>query len=250
MKYWLITGLRQERHIYWLRENLARLRSSPVQTELVFVETGEVTGLWKEGHVLQEPKVGVVPFLMRAMTYVQKHAGPEDWFVRVDGDDYYGPSYLAGVESVRRAGAEATGMPSVYVGTEDLELYFCKSKRPFRGACGGTLAGSIAESVDFRDTGYPWGEDSQWVSDMLDLGRRVVPRGPKDYAIMRWQDGGHTYPVDGHALPHFWNCHAYHLGGFSGEKVGRDFVGGEEPIPLDAVAAIRGMRSLHHAARL
>ena len=208
--------------------------SSQHETRVLVVETGAAEGLWRgPGVVLRERRRGVVPFLQTALNHVREHAQPDDWVVRVDADDFYGPRYLEGVESVRLRGGEGTGIPSVYLRTEDNQLYFCQSKRSFRGACGGTLAARVGSLVDFRDSGNAWGEDSLWVEDMLAAGRRMLPRDSRDYAFTRHDEGEHTYPLLGHEIPHCWNCDAYLLGGFTESKVGKLFEPTGLPIPPD-----------------
>lgn len=253
MKYWLVAGLWRPRFLGWLEDNISRI-SGGHHTHAVVVETGAAEGCWsRAGTVLQEPRRGVVPFLSRALEHIRSVADPDDWFVRVDADDYYGPKYLDVVDSVRRQGAEGTGIPSVYLRTEDDSLYFCKSKRDFLGpgggACGGTLAGRVGSLVEFRETGAPWGEDSLWVQDMLVTGCRMVPRHSVDYSMVRWEEGDHTYPIRGHELPHCWNCDAYLLGQFSTSKVARAFEPVGLPIPPDVARISSAFDRLRFASR-
>lgn len=242
MNYWLITGIKDKRFKNNLEKNINRIKLSGLNVNTVIVETGEGVGLFS--NALRQDKNGVVPFLETAFNYIRKKCGPDDWFVRIDCDDYYGPDYLKEIDKVRESGAVATGAPSIYVKTEKNTLYYCESKNKFNGACGGTLAGNILESVPFRDTKSPWGEDSQWVQDMILYGKNIVPRNSKDYAIVRWNNHKHTYPVAGDILPHFWNCNSYFLNEWSPNKLK------EKPdkslfIEMDKNKAIQGFKALN-----
>jgi len=245
MKYWLVIGIKDKVFEKQLHKNLDRLNKSNLNVQVLVVETGEAMGLFDDA--ITQDKVGVVPFLQSAFDHLKKESAPGDWFVRIDVDDYYGPEYLPEIDSVRKMGADGTGIPSVYVRAESGSLYYCESKRVFRGACGGTLAGRIDKSIYFKETEQPWGEDSVWVSEMIDEGYKILPRSSKDYAFVRWSGHQHTYPVPGDALPHVWNCSGYHQGEWSEDKLTL-IPDKSNPIKLDAKAAFEGIKAINNIA--
>jgi len=238
MKYWLIIGVKDPRFYDNINQNIKRISNS-FNTECVIVETGEGIGLFD--HAITQEKPGVVAFLNTALSHVKDK--PDDWFVRIDADDYYGPNYLKLIDDARLSGADATGIASVYTKTESGDIYYCESKRQFNGAFGGTIAGRIGSAIEFEETGYPWGEDTKWISSMITQGRTVLPRKSQDYAFVRWEGHNHTYPVSGEAMPHFLNCNAYYQGKWDPYKLKSSF-NKESPVKKNSKLAFEGAKSL------
>lgn len=240
---YLVSGTHHPRLAESLKQNMLRLFSSDVS--LVVVETGSAVGTWTDGGtVLREDEPGVVPFLRRALGHVREVAKPGDWIVRVDADDYYGINYLSQIRYLKNKGVAATGVPSVYVRTEEGKLYYCESKRSGRSAVGGTLAGRASTFLDFESTGSPWGEDTVWCQEMYLAGNAITPRTSSGYTMCRLKDHSHTYPVSGEQLPHFWNCDAYYLGNWSEEIVSEAPPLGGTKIAPDLRKALEGSNRL------
>jgi len=204
MKYWLIIGVKDPRFYDNINQNIKRISNS-FNTECVIVETGEGIGLFD--HAITQEKPGVVAFFARL------------------------------------SGADATGIASVYTKTESGDIYYCESKRQFNGAFGGTIAGRIGSAIEFEETGYPWGEDTKWISSMITQGRTVLPRKSQDYAFVRWEGHNHTYPVSGEAMPHFLNCNAYYQGKWDPYKLKSSF-NKESPVKKNSKLAFEGAKSL------
>lgn len=216
MKYWLIVGIKDRKFEASIAEMIRSFEVPPeAAVGVLVVETGEAVGCWKpdESAVVRVQNIrGVVAFLNTALLWLKENAGPDDWFVRIDSDDYYGPKYLLEVDASRRAGAVCSGIASCFVRTEDDHLYFCKGLNPARaGVPGGTLAGNI-EVAEFFRSEQAWGEDSNWCQDMDEIGWTVMGRHHAHYAMCRWSGHIHTFPVRGHELPHVWLCNAQDMG--------------------------------------
>src|SRR5690606_20015451 len=119
---------------------------------------------------------GVVAFLNTALLWLKENAGPDDWFVRIDSDDYYGPKYLLEVDASRRAGAVCSGLASCFVRTEDDHLYFCTGLIHARaGVPGGRIEVNI-EVAEFLRSVQVWSEDACMSQDMDMIGWTVQGR--------------------------------------------------------------------------
>ena len=218
MKYWLIIGIKDPQFNSTIASHVDAMSLS-FNTKNVIVETGEGVGSWTDdGQILQCHKKGVVPFLNMALEYIRGVASDDDWIVRIDADDYYGPSYLADIDEVRRSGFVATAMSSNYVKTETGHMYFCQGRATAsRGAPGGTIAGRVADFMDFWSEGA-CGEDVNWCQDMTRAGLRVEDRGPRGYSLCHHAGYKHTWTVRGEEIPHVWFCDAYDLGSWEAHK--------------------------------
>jgi hypothetical protein len=246
MRYWLVSGIRDPQFTEALRGTLRKLAAPNVSS--IIVETGPAVGYFEGAAVENSP--GVVPFLVKAFDTLAKLAGPDDWFVRIDADDYYGPGYLQGIDAARLSGADATGIASPYVRAEDGQMYYCSSRRkPGSGAYGGTLAGSLRGMPPFRSTPYPWGEDTQWVEDTVRAGRVFAPRSTEHYAWCRWEGATHTFPVPGHAIPHMALWDSYELGVFSETKAAQVPEQLGQPIPFNPQQARRAFEAFATVSR-
>lgn len=218
MKYWLVIGIKDSRFNSTIASHVDAMSLS-FNTQNVIVETGEGIGSWTDdGQILLCHKKGVVPFLNMALQYIRGVAREDDWIVRIDADDYYGPSYLADIDDIRRAGFTATGMASNYVKTEDGRMYLCRGRNgPGSGVPGGTIAGRVKGFLDFHSD-RPCGEDTNWCRDMSSAGVHLQGRGPRGYSMCRHAGYKHTWTVRGEEIPHVWLCDAYDLGSWDADK--------------------------------
>lgn len=245
MKYWLIVGIKDRKFCPYILQKIRSFETPPdAEVSTLVVETGEAVGCWDRESgdtILQCNEAGVVPFLNMALTWLKEHAGPEDWFVRIDADDYYGPEYLLEVQRSKLLGRVCSGLPACYVWTEEDKLYFCQGLNSANaGVPGGTLAGNIERAEFFRSRNA-WGEDGNWCQDMSEIGYQVGTRAPTHYAMRRWPGHAHTFPIRGEELPHVWLCDAQYLGDWEESKVLRGETQGTfvEPSPELALAHYR-----------
>lgn len=247
MKYWLIVGLKDSKFAQPIAAYIQRMVGG-LEFEIVVVETGEGIGAWgkiaNSGAILRCEEPGVVPFLNKALKYIRTHGDPADWVVRLDADDYYGQYYLSNIDNVRRRGADATGLPDVFVRTEEDRLFFCEGKNAARaGVVGGTIAGRLGCFLNFRSD-EAWGEDQNWCQDMHAAHVKIHPREPNSYAMWRHEGHAHTWPVRGEEIVHIWPCDAYDLGDWMALKVDWGQIDGAlvKPDPRMCIAAVQRLK--------
>src|SRR5690606_22264264 len=114
MKYWLIVGIKDRKFEAGIAETIRSFDLPPsAEVGILVIETGEAVGCWKPdaNTVVRVQNIrGVVAFLNTALLWLKENAKPDEWFVRIDTDDYYGTKYLLEVDASRRAGAVCSGI--------------------------------------------------------------------------------------------------------------------------------------------
>ena len=217
MKYWVLTGLKNDKFLNHIKSCIESFQD--IDFELVVVTHKDSNIKFDNAKVLKCEEFGIAPFFNTGLEYIKENCGPDDWFVRLDSDDYYGPNYLNNIESVRLLGAKATGIKDVYIGTEDMGLIFCQGMNDCSfGVPGGTLAGLVSESKYFRSV-KPWDDDLNWCNDMSSAGINIVERDYRDFCLMRYPDNNHTFPITGKEFPHVWLCEAFNQGKWNINKI-------------------------------
>lgn len=108
-----------------------------------------------------------------------------------DDDDYYGPGYLEEVAQ-QLPGHELVGKSSLYVRRNDGQLWLVRRSRAW--PLGHSFAG-WSDCCNFRPCNR-WGEDDQWIRDMLAAGARLGRMGETGFVWQRTGDlNSHIWPA-------------------------------------------------------
>lgn len=122
---------------------------------------------------------------------------PNSFFVFMDGDDYYGPSYIQEAYNNRNNGDvigkhavfyrfNATGVIGIVSGKENEEATIIQ---------GPTMAGHTRQALDFEECNG-WGEDIEWQRRMVQAGRKIYATSRFNFCGYRSIDtNDHTWTV-------------------------------------------------------
>lgn len=239
-KFWLITGVHSSHWIENIKENYLRCKTP--YTELVIVENGKGVNLWDKTkdlneHIIQS-KPGAANYINAGIEYVKKHCGPDDWFLKFDSDDFYGKDRVRQVNELAEHGAEACGAVSIFVKSENNDMFALDSKIEFKDKIerphmphGPTLGAKISSTVKFPIPPEPWGEDAYWIEDMRCSGVDFHSLPIEGFTYVRHNTGTHTFPVPDGLVRHLWFVDVYNIGEWS-EKIAE---GKSKPDKLDII---------------
>lgn len=134
---------------------------------------------------------------------IRKMASPEDWFAKIDDDDFYSDSYAERITAIAEQGADWSGFPRVRAKLRTGALVeFGDSGSKL--CAGGTLAARVDCAVSFRHMPKGYGEDAEWCRDMDATGLRFMPRGPAGYIWRRHERN--TFPFSDEQILWLRNC--------------------------------------------
>jgi hypothetical protein len=168
--------------------NLKRLKAE----SFIIVQNGAI---WEKqnNEIILNSKLGVCNFLNTGLNYLKSNY-PNDWFARLDSDDYYGESYNDEIYYAMNNNFDFSGITNMFVKTENEQLYLCKENAPF----GGTLSGSISKACFFNSE-KEYGEDSIWFKEMS-KNQKFYDRSPKSYSLVRYNNHKHTFPMSANSI--------------------------------------------------
>lgn len=208
MTIWLVTGLTDSRWVANIRGNFERMKRGAA-CQLVVVENGAKWDGPKSDdiHVIQSER-GVAKYMNAGLAYVREHAQADDWVLKCDSDDYYEERFA---RAIVESGAQAVGCASVYVETDDGELWFADfGVRP--GAViprnvamhGPTMAVRVRHAVDVPEPdSRGFGEDIMWGEAIRARGVDFRALDPEGFIWCRHgEERGHAFPVHGDDVLH------------------------------------------------
>lgn len=215
MTYWLVSGLHDNKFKTNLQRSVRNIRKG-YDVKVVVVQQNDCQCDIK-GAIILKSKPGYQEYLTAAFSFVKENAADDDWFVKVDSDDYYGPRYLDQIDLVKRSGHKCTGIPNFYMRAEDNNLYYMESHDQYI-AFGGSLAGEISVMADFA-VKENINDDVDWCLDMHRAGHGIVPRKPNGWALMRYENHKHVLGVPAKKIICTAPYNTYDQGEWSAKKV-------------------------------
>lgn len=234
MTYWIVSGLHDNKFKANLQRSVKNI-SKNYDVKVVVVEQNNCLCDIK-GAITLKSKPGYQEYLDVAFSFVKENAASNDWFVKVDSDDYYGPRYLDQIDIVKKSGQKCTGIPNFYMNSEDNTLYYMESYDQHI-AFGGSLAGEIGVMANFK-VKESISDDVDWCLDMHKAGHGIVPRKPNGWALMRYENHKHVLNMPAKKIICTAPYHVYEQGQWSAKKVNAN-PDLSNPFEIDPAEALR-----------
>ncbi len=180
-------------------ENIKRQTHQPIA--VIAIENGEHSG-WTHGathSISSGPDVGLA---RQAGLILAKEKYPGSFFVMMDGDDYYGPSYIEEAYS-NKDKADVIGKQVVFYrfnATGVFGLVQGSENKKSEMIHGPTMAGRTDLALDFEACNG-WGEDMKWLDDMRDAGRSIYATSRFNFCGVRNKNlDDHTWTMPERAV--------------------------------------------------
>jgi hypothetical protein len=156
---------------------------------------------------------GISEALNAGLYFARENGSFDDWFVKWDDDDFYGPSYLQSIKIAQQIGANMTGRSKLWMKTSDQKIWFINGSVGWSNSCnlhGSTLAASL-DCCDFTHVDR-CGEDTIWVQNMRQKGAKIWACEPKDHCYIRSGNNDHAWPIPDFAIQPITGWEMYDCG--------------------------------------
>lgn len=212
--FFMISGLHNP---IWLNNILSNFnRQVYPNKHLVIVENGNGNNLAlnivSENITIIKSKPGVSNYINTGIKYIKQTFGNNnDWIVKADADDYYGPFYLYKLyNEINKHKPDYLGRKSIYVKSTDNKLWLLNHTL-FHGP---TLAAKISSCLYFPEV-TTYGEDALWC-ELMDQNNKksLTIEDPHGFCYQRWNPSDHTWPCTDTEIRTAWQVPIIDLGDF------------------------------------
>jgi hypothetical protein len=254
MKVWCITGIDSSD---WI-ENVWKMylrASGTIRSQLIVVENGDGINKWprslSDDVIITTSEHGVAQYINAGISKAKELADSNDWFCKLDSDDFYGDNRLSTIEKAASCGFKAAGA-SIFVKTPTNKLWKVESGTTDYCAMqaglyphGPTIAAALDVTADFPIPLETWGEDMLWVQEMFKKQIEFGALPLHGFAYCRYPDKNHAWPPNEDELRHFWTVPTFDLGPWNENIVeGKEPITFSEEIPYDGRILSQAMERL------